>query len=1244
MSRGEGQSRFFRLFVVLSLFCCVVAVSARAQIGNATLDGTVSDPSGGVVANAELTLVNTANRIEARFTSNERGEFTFRNLTPGTYELRVSKAGFENYVQIGIVVTINASVRADVVLRVGATSETVRVESENSLINYDNGTLQGGADPETIKDLPLAVEGKPRSSAALAVLLPGISTGGGSEAFQARINGGQESGDEALLDGATMQEGFMSQSGMVSIQQDFQMSPDMVQEVKVLTSSYDAQYGSSTSGQITMVSKGGTSEYHGAAFEYGRNAALNAKQWGAAKASHDNEHNFGANFGGPIKIPWLYHGTSKHHSFFYFNWESYHQAGGSNSPTLSIPSVAERGGDFTDWVDTTGKQIPIYVPGQITAACAATGVTPGQQFPGNKIPAACISPIATAYLAQLPTPTNSNPTNNYRLAKPVPDTLTSNSNVFMTRIDHNYGDKDHFYFFWWRQFTGYNTATALPVAIATESPTRPQNSPIARFNWEHTFNSTLTNHATFGYLNRNEGYGSENLSFIGKLPQIANAASTSALPAFTFSDGFNQISNSNGPPNTNITVRPTWVFNDMVNKVRGHHTFTFGMEWRSVQGNIHQSNNESGTYTFDRSTTSLSSAANSGSPVAGFLLGAVSGGSVDRRVISAWYPRQTVWALHANDSWKMTSKLTLNYGLRWDYYTPSREKYDHFSFVDLVGANPDGVAGRLAFAGSGSSCKSACYGAPYPEKPWHKGFAPRLGVAYAMDQKTVVRAGYGIFFGQAFYPGWGGGMSLDGFNLHQTFGTSPNGASTNPAFYLDNGVPVPAQLPPFINAGFDNGQSPSQANGNGSAYRPVDANRRPYSQQWNLTIERQLPQGIALSAAYVGNKGSRLTSSLNPVNVLDPFAANIKTLEAPTTPINASCTTANPTGNCNYVPELNAKFTAGGPTTLFGVSVPYAGWVQELNKAGVCAPTVAQALLPFPQYCGPLQGLNENHGNSIYHSFQLKAEKHFNKGLYMLVAYTNSKLISDASDNTQQLGGSWNATQGVISPYEKQRARTISSDDVPQILSAAFVYDLPLGKGKRFANQSGAVNGVLGGWQVSPLIHLQSGTPMWFRSTSCQVVPQFRQNCLVGLVPGTNPFLQDINSYDPGKGPLLNSAAFEPLGSFCVTGTAPGCAGSYGFTGDGPRISNLRGPHGKNVDISLTKNTRISERVNFQLRFAFFNAFNQHYFYPAANVNNQGSSFAFVNDVAAGGANGFGTWTGGVSSPRTIQIGARLEF
>src|SRR5215470_6505597 len=515
----------FSLFIIYLL---ALHLPANGQMGNATLSGTVTDTSGAAVVGAQLTLTNKAQQFEQKFISNDRGEYTFRNLTPGTYDLSITMAGFQKSVQTDIVLTLNQSGHADVTLKAGATTETVNVEGQNTLINYDNGTVQGGIDPQTVKDLPLIVSGKPRSSASFAVLLPGVSTGSSNEAFNARINGGIQSGDEALLDGATMQEGFMSQSGMVSIQGDFQMSPDMVQEVKVLTSDYAPEYGSSTSGQITMVSKSGGNKYHGALFEYARNRALNAKPWntscdtpGCDRRPLDNEHDFGANFGGPIKFPHLYHVTSKHHSFFYFDWEAFHQAGGSNVPTLSIPSVLERGGNFTDWKDSSGNQIPIYMPGNASAACqAAAGVGPGHQFPGNIIPSGCFSQIAVAYLGQLPTPTNDLPFNNYTLPKPVPDSLVANSNVFMTRIDHNYGDKDHFYFFWWRQFTGYNTATQLPAIISTESPTRPQNSPIARFNWEHTFSSTLTNHVTLGYLNRNEGYGSVNLSFVGKLPQV----------------------------------------------------------------------------------------------------------------------------------------------------------------------------------------------------------------------------------------------------------------------------------------------------------------------------------------------------------------------------------------------------------------------------------------------------------------------------------------------------------------------------------------------------------------------------------------------------------------------------------------------------------------------------------------------------------------------------------------------------
>ena len=270
----------------------------------------------------------------------------------------------------------------------------------------------------------------------------------------------------------------------------------------------------------------------------------------------------------------------------------------------------------------------------------------------------------------------------------------------------------------------------------------------------------------------------------------------------------------------------------------------------------------------------------------------------------------------------------------------------------------------------------------------------------------------------------------------------------------------------------------------------------------------------------------------------------------------------------------------------------------------------------------------------------MKAEKRYSRGLYMLVSYTASKLISDASDNTQQLGGSWNATQGVISPFEKRRARSISSDDVPQVLSAAFVYELPFGQGKRFANQGGAVNALVGGWQISPLIHWSRGTPMWFRSGTCGVVPQFRQSCLVGVLPGKNPFLQDPNDYNPNKGcaannpgcaPLLDINAFEPVSNFSA----------FGYTGVGSRISGFRGPNSKNLDFALTKNTKLMEKLNFQLRFQFFNAFNNHYFFDAANVNNQGSSFAFNNDISR---SDFGKWTRGVSSPRTIQIAGRLEF
>jgi hypothetical protein len=699
-----------------------------------------------------------------------------------------------------------------------------------------------------------------------------------------------------------------------------------------------------------------------------------------------------------------------------------------------------------------------------------------------------------------------------------------------------------------------------------------------------------------GYLNRNEGYGSLNLGV--NLPKISGVASQLYLPQFSFSDGFTNISNSTGINARNITTRPTWVVNNLLQWVVGNHTLKFGGEWRNAGGNIRNGTNESGSFFFGRDTTSLPFVV-SGHPIAGFLLGAVSNGNVDFRTVSAWYPRQNAYVIHGGDTWKMTQKLTLNYGLRWDVFTPMREKFNRFSFFDPNGANPaaGGRPGRLAFAGN--QFGSASFGADFPEETWKKGFAPRLGIAYAPNQKTVVRAGYGIFFAQAFYPGWGGGMSLDGFNLNQSFSTS-GFSGIVPAFYLQDGFPQNFNRPPFINAGFRNGQ--------GILYRPVDANRRPYSQQWNLTIEREMASGINVSVAYVGNKGTRLPSNLQPLNALNPNDPRVRALGADLLQ--------------NFGPTETVKFAG----TAREVRIPYAGWTAQMTG---CAPSVAQALLPFPQYCDSLTGLNENQGNSIYHSLQVKAEKRFSKGIFMLVSYTKAKLITDAADNTQRAASTWNGSQGVISPFERARARSLAPDDVPQLLSAAFVYELPFGKNKRWLN-SGVGSAVLGGWQASTIYRISRGTPYFFRSGQCNIPGEFRQGCIPGIKSGSNPFLQDINNFDPAKGPLFNVSAFEPLSAF----------NAFGYTGTGVRVSNLRGPNFKNQDFSIIKNTRLAEKVNFQIRGEFFNMWNWHYFINPGGFN-IGGNFPFDTNIASPN---FGRWTGDVSAPRTIQLGARIEF
>jgi len=1171
---------------VLGILLAMPGIS-WAQGYNGAITGVVKDSSGGVVPDAALTLRNEkTDQTVATTVSGPEGEFAFRNLNPAMYTVEALKDGFQTVTHPKIEVTLSSTQRVEIVLPVAGAQEKIEVVGGSSVLSV-TATQEHGISPETLNQLPLLMNSGPRAAAAFAVLMPGVNAGGRASAFDARTNGGLQSGDEASVDGVSMQQGFMSQGGMVSIFQDFPMSPDMVSEVKILTSNYAPEYGSSTSGQIMAVTKSGGSSFHGSAFEFYRNQDLQAKQWGLvgdkAKAS---KKNFGANVGGPAKIPGLY--NSKVKSYFYFDYEGYREQGGSNRPTLSIPSLAERNGDFRDWRNPDGSLIPIYDPATLNPA---TGQK--QQFMGcdghtpNVICADRISPLVTPYLQALPNPTSAGSLNNY-LAPAIPDTILGNSDYYMGRFDVQFG-KDHFFTSFWHQDIPAKFLSTLPEAIANETFSEPQNSWVTRFNWDRTVSANLLNHMSMGYLNRNEGYGCVDQGFVDQFPKIAGVAAHDVPPQMNFSDGFATYGCTEGFNTTGITTRPTFIINDMATWTKSAHTIKLGMEYRKIMGNVHNNNTQAGSFNFSRGSTGLLGVV-SGSPVASFLLGAVDNGGASFYATTASYPRQHAWIFHAGDSWRVSDRLTLDYGLRWDYYSPSSEKYDVFSFLDPNGANSGagGRPGRLAFAGDQYGANS--FGAPYPENNWYGGIAPRVGAVYNLNEKTVIRSGWGIFYTQAFYPNWGGGISQDGFLTDASFSSSLGGVK--PAFYLADGLPQTFTKPPIVSDAYDNGKGP--------LYRPADANKRPYAHQWNVTVDRELARNVSLSVAYVGSAGRRLPSSIDPINTINPSLLSM--------------------GNALY-----DEF-APGQASVDGVAAPYADWAQQLLDNG-CTPTVAQALSPYPQYCSSLQGLNENHGSSHYNSLQAKLEKRFSGGTYALVSYTLSKTISSGSDNTQRDALTWGGVQGVISPYERSRNESVALDDTRHVLSAAFVYELPAGKGKKYMN-TGVGAWVLGGWQASTIFRYSSAMPMFFRSSFCNVPGQFRAGCIPAV---TNPgavFAQEKGSFDPAKGPLLNPAAFQPLDTF-----------NFNY-GSGNRIEDsIRGYGYHNQDLTLMKNTRMGGDTNVQFRFEMFNMWNWHIFNAPGEANNGLS--AFDTDLASPT---FGQWNGAVSDPRVMQVSLRFQF
>ena len=1204
--------RTYLLFLVAGFLLVPSIMWGQALRGS--ISGTVSDPSAAVVPNAQLTLRALATGAVTKTTTGSDGLYSYQNLMPGAYDLLVAAKGFRDYEQKGILLNVATSVRLDLKLELGTASQTVEVQANASPLNFDNPEQKGTIAPQNLEQLPLILSGHTRSAVAFARLLPGVTTGGDEDHlnFNTRVNGGINEGDEAILDGASIIDGSLGQNGIELGVTGHPFSPEAIQEITLLTANYDAQFGGASSSVLTAVTKSGTDTWHGSAYFLARNRALNARQWGVPGRPKDNESDFGATIGGPIKIPWLaWSGRKKTYAFL--NYEGFRLRGSVTAPKETIPTMQERQGDFTDYKDAEGNLIPIFDP-------ATTRVNPNydpnatlslannpflrDQFMGcggsqpNVIcstdPRLAASP-AQSWLKYLPAPNLPGILNNYTPPNPPTGSVNADSTVIDIRADHYVGDSDHVSVVIHYFGSFGNNQTIFDKRIDPNSFRQPNYDFANRLNWDHTLRPNLLNNFNLGYNDILSVIVCSDAPYANVIPGIPGARSNAFPPTIGIDGYYGFGCNGNGE-----TTRPAYIANDHVTWVKGRHNVSIGTEWRALQDKERSDFGEPGSASFSALNTGLLGG-KSGNGMASFLLGYV--GTLNESILTlpSQYIRQKYLAMYASDTYKINPKLTFNYGVRWDISAPTREKYNHMSLIDPNLANPDagGLPGALVFAGG--TAGGASLGRAYPESIWYKGVAPRIGFAYSLTPKTVIRTGYGIFYQLLMYPGWNSGVSggRDGFNSTVQF-SSQNGGITPEGLLTDgfNGKNL-GQLPPFYSLGFDNGKSPG-------LYREFAPGRPPNMQQWNLTIEHQFTNDLYVTGAYVANKGTHVISWMLPINVLDPSLLSKGT-------------------------ALYDQFQPGD-TVKDGVSIPYAGWVEQMTN-GQCSPSVAQALVPYPQFCGSLNPNNENAGNSSYESFQLKVEKRFGHGLWMMTSYTHSKYISTNAD-IQASSTTWGGTE--FSPYQRNRNKSLDLQDVPDTLSIALVYQLPFGKGKRFLSRSGfegaVLNKAVGGWQLTSIFRAQSAIPFSIYSSQCNIPGQFYMGCEPGLIPGSNPFAQSKGSFNPGGDqhqPLLNAAAFE-------NGTNNGV---FAFNpGQGPRVTNFRGFGFHNHDVSLEKTFSITERVKFQVRAEMFNLWNWHVF---SQGTTWGQTGAFYNDLASPY---FGEVTGAVTTPRNIQLGGKVTF
>jgi len=1168
----------------------------QAQSADASLTGRITDPNKAVIAGATVTVINSGTRIHYQGLTNGTGTYYVSSLPPGRYRIEVEKLGFKAVIQSGVVLHVQDALQVNFEMMLGSASESVTVEGEASPIDTESSTVGTVVEQRKANELPL----NGRNVFNLIVLAPSVIPQGSSTGTPVGVNpfgwgnyqvsGSFGNQSAEYLDGQPLNIGYINLPVLIPTQ-------DSIQEFKVQTSNLGAEWGRFAGGVINLTTKGGTNFFHGAVYEYLRNRVFNANNYFLNAAGKPRppwvQNQFGAEVGGPLSFPYS---NRRHRTFWFTSWEGFRLRTGEPF-TATVPTTAERTGDFSA-LNTTIMD-PCAGSVNSLGACPDSTATP-DAFQGNRIPANRISPTSRALLDLWPTAnspgllTPSGTINNFNTVART----GGNQNQVVARVDQDLTNQQRLLarFSYWNVLDLPVDPLQNGVCVDRCSEKYSTDAAVLAYNYSLSPTTTLDFHASLSRFkyNRSPKNAGFDLTSIGwpasyntSVPAIMRTPPTPCVANFADSIMCSQGQSFIQDRDTQYNLAPGLTL------MRGRHRYHFGFQYQAGYDNYAQTNVASGAFDF----CAAGQPCFSGFPFADFLLGYADNFSnfenhfFAQAVVPAFTAgKQTHRAFYFNDVWHVKDRLTVSLGLRYELQGPWSERFDRLSnFV------PNAPSYLNQFLPKGSPpVKGDVYLLPSGTRnnlPLQKdNFAPRIGVAYGLTPTTIVRSGYGIFWVPNDVS-----FALNPINdMINASATTYTGTvdGTHPYNSLSLPFPDGISAPPGRSLGTRGTQQfLTQVV---QAITEVDRAHYPgsYVQQWNLSIERQIPGGFLLSAAYVGSKGTHLEQYSQQVDqISDPLLTHAA-----------------------------AQFAAGGRsavTLLQSVPNPFFVGGQALALAAPTT-TVGQLLRPYPQYTS-VELAGQGSFASTYHSLQVTARRRFPGAGSLLVAYTNSKLISNTDTLT-----SWLETGvGALQDNNNLRGeRSLSSQDVPQRLVISYVLDLPFGQGRKYlSNVNSRLNYLLGGWGLDGVTTFQRGFPLIFRNGQANDATLFGAGSRPNLLPGCHK----------SSGASGTARLNEWFNTTCFVAPAD-------FTfGNEPRVDpTLRSDGVDNFDVAAFKNLLLDRegRASVEFRVEVFNLFNRSQFSPpnttCCSTNN--ANFGVVTSTAPG------------TNPRLIQFAMKFLF